>query len=364
MRFGGKVLRRMRKLAPLVVLGLCLAFSCKRSEDEAARARIFSPEQPVGVAAEAKEPLDVRRLADDPALAARVLHMPQGEIEARLGPHKAQQRLQFAWFRGPGLPDGGSEVSLAEEATLLQGPGGDFSVRLVNDHNQGFELVWVKGEVFVKSLYGSFHKRRTDRTDAQRVRDQALSGLATFDRLARGLKLKLAGETTVEGRRAVRYTAVGWGARPAQKGNGELPPMLYPEAAPGQQSRNPDPDTARRLELWEKEEPSRVSGTVLIDAETSAPLACDLQGHFRVAAAAKPEPAAELDLHAVLVTAAFGKDPGIKTPQAEPESSVPHAVKDPLRFLGKEPGAAPGAASTEEPDDQPDEEEPAPAKPQ
>src|SRR5258706_8116136 len=116
----------MRRLA----LILFLLVSCKRSEDEAARARIFSPEQPVGAAAEARLPIDAGKLAEDPSLAQRVLHMPQGEVAQRLGPHKAQQRVQFAWFRGPGLPDGGSEVSLAEETTLLDGANEDFSVKL------------------------------------------------------------------------------------------------------------------------------------------------------------------------------------------------------------------------------------------
>jgi hypothetical protein len=354
----------MRRYAP--VLALCLAFSCKRrSEDEAARARIFSPEQPVGAMAEAKEPIDARKLADDPSVAERVLHMPQSEIEARLGPHKAQQRLQFAWFRGPGLPDGGSEVSLSEETTLQQAPGGEFSVKLVNDHNQGLELAWARGEVFVKSLYGSFHKRRTDRTDPHRIREQALSGLATFDRLARGLKLKLAGETVSERRRAIRYAVTGWGARSAQAEQNELPQVLYPEG------KSPDPDTARRLELWEKEEPTDVSGSLLVDVETGAPLACDLEGQFKVTAPGKA-PAAELDLHTVLTTSAVGKELTIKSPQAEPEPSVPHAVKDPLRFLGKEPGAEPVAAGPEETEesDTADEDEaaapatkPAPAPP-
>jgi len=85
---------------------LLLASSCKRSEDEAARARMFSPEQPVGELPQAKEKIDAARLADDPALARRVLHMRRAEIEQRLGPHKAQQRVQFAWFRGPAAPDG------------------------------------------------------------------------------------------------------------------------------------------------------------------------------------------------------------------------------------------------------------------
>ena len=352
----------MRRYAP--VLALCVIVCCKRSEDEAARARIFSPEQPIGAAAEAKEPIDARKLETDPKIAYRVLHMTQSEIAERLGAHKAQQRVQFAWFRGPGLPDGGSEVSLSEETTLAQDPGGDFSVKLVNDHNQGLELVWKAGEVFVKSLYGPFHKRRTDRTDVQRIREQALSGLPTFDRLARGLKLKLSGETTAEGRRVVRYAVTGWGARAAQKEKSDLPPVQYPEPPAGQAGKalGPDPDTARRLELWEKEEPTEVAGTVLVDAETGAPLACDLEGHFKVAASSKAAPAAELDLHSVLVTTGVGVDPGIKTPKAEPEPSAPHAVKDPLRFLGKEPGATPGAASAEEPEEsEPDEDEAAPA---
>jgi hypothetical protein len=339
----------MRKLVPLLLL---LALSCRRTEDQAAKARIFSPEEPVGVAAEAKEPLDARRLAEDPGLAQRVLNMPRAEIEQRLGPHRAQTRVQFAWFRGPGLPDGGSEVSLAEETTLLQGPNGDFDVRLSNDHNQGFELVWLKGEAFVKSLYGPFRKRRTDRTDVGRIREQALSALPTFDRLARGLKLKLAGESVAEGRKVVRYTVIGWGGRTSYTDTRDLPPVLYPSGT--------DPDTARRLELWEKEEPVSVSGSVLIDADTAAPLACDLQGRFRVAGTSKAGAAAELSLHSVLVTQAIGADPGIKAPKWEPEPSVPHAVKDPLRFLGKEPGAGPGAASTAEPEEDESDEPEAP----
>lgn len=347
----------MRRYAPL--LALCAVLACKnRSGDEAARARIFSPEQPVGETAQAKERIDARALGTDPNLAKRVLHMPQSEVEARLGAHKAQQRVQFAWFRGPGLPDGGSEVSLSEETTLQQAPGGDFSVRLANDHNQGLELVWVKGEVFVKSLYGPFHKRRTDRTDVQRIREQAMSGLSTFDRLARGLKLKSAGETSADGRSVVRYTVTGFGARAGEKEKSELPAVEYPETSgkPG-----PDPDTARRLELWDKEEPTEVSGTLVVDAETGVPLAADLKGHFKVPSGSNAGPAAELALHTVLVTSAVGKDPGLKAPKAEPEPSVPHAVKDPLRFLGKEPGAEPSAA--EEPEDTETDDEEAPAAP-
>jgi hypothetical protein len=340
----------MRRLFPVL---LCIAFACRRGGDEAAKARIFSPEPPANVSPESKETLDASALERDGKVAARVLHMPQWEVAQRLGPHNAQQRVQFAWFHGPGLPDGGAEVSLAEETTLHQA-GDDFSLRLVNDHNQGFELVWSGGQVFVKGLYGSFHERRTDRTDPEGVRDQAMGGLAAFDRLARGLKLRFAGEVTNDGRKVARYTVTGFGARTAKVSNGDLPKIAYPEG-------HPDQDTARRLELWEKEEPETVSGTILIDSATGAPFACDLTGHFRVPGKSGP---AELDLHTVLATSSVGKNVTIAAPKAEPEPSAPHAVKDPLRFLGKEPGAAAGKPSAAEPeeDDKDDEEEaPAPA---
>ena len=335
---------RTRSISLLTVLAaLYGVVSCKRrSEDEAARQRIFSPEEAIGSAAEAREKLDARKLADDPELARRVLHMRQAEVAERLGPHRAQTRVQFAWFRGPGLPDGGAEVSLSEETTLADGPHGDYSIRLSNDRNQGFEIAWVNAQAFVKSLYGPYRKRRTD---PARVREQALAALPSFDRLAHGLKLKLAGESVESGRTVIRYTVTGSGGRPQPKDDRDLPPIEYPLAG---KEKGPDPDTARRIELWEKEEPISVSGTVLVDAETAAPIACDLQGHFRVAGASKAGPAAELDLHAVLVTQAIGKDPNLKEPPFEPEPSVAHAVKDPLRFLGKL--AAPGAASTQEPD--------------
>src|SRR3954471_2670809 len=149
----------------VALLALVVLFACKRTEDEAARQRIFSQEpMPAAGSTLAKEPLDAAALASDPKLLQRVLHMSQAEIGQRIGAHRAQQRVQFAWFGGAGLADGGSEVSHSEETTVLDAPGDDFSVRLVNDHNQGFEMLWVKGEVFVKSLYGPFHKRRTDRS--------------------------------------------------------------------------------------------------------------------------------------------------------------------------------------------------------
>jgi hypothetical protein len=338
------------KRATALLLALSFA-SCKRSEDEAAKKRIFSPEEPVGALAEAKESLDAGRLAEDARLAERVLRMGQAEVAARLGPHKAQTRAQFAWFRGAGAADGGSDVALAEETTLLQAANGDFSVRQENDRNQGFELVWIKGEVFVRGLFGPFRKRRTDRSDPERVRELAMAALPTFEQMARGLKLQKIGESTVEGRKVVKYQVAGSAGRPPPSERKDLPKVEYPLQPDG--GRGPDPDTARRLEVSQKAEPTRLSGTLIVDAQTAVPLAADLSGHFRVPG--EGGAAAELDLHSVLAISAIGKDPGVQAPQFDPEPSVPHAVKDPLRFLGK---ATPAGGAEEPATDESDDEAP------
>jgi len=176
-----------------------------------------------------------------------------------------------------------------------------------------------------------------------------MAALPTFERLAHGLKLQRSGEATVEGRRVVRYQVTGSAGRPPPAERNDLPKLEYPLQPGG--SRGPDADTARRLEAWQKEEPTRVAGTLVVDAQTAVAIAADLQGHFRIPG--EGGPAAELDLHSVLTVSGIGKDLGVQPPRFEPEPSVPHAVKDPLRFLGKAPAAgAPEEPSTDESDEE------------
>jgi hypothetical protein len=353
--------------ARLALFALVLSLTaCKRPEDQAARQRIFSPEQPQGEDAKALQRLDARALADDAQASERVLRMTRSEIASRLGAHKLAGKTHLAWTRASNVADAGpTEVTLTEETSLTEASNGDFQASLQNDRNQGFEAVWAKGEVFVRSRFGPFRKRRTDRTDPQRLREHTASGLLAFDQLARGLKLRLAGETSYDGRRAVRYEVSGAGQAPPKRDEAELPPIQWPAGGP-------DTDTARRLSLWDKAQPADLAGAIVIDAETAAPLAWELRGHFRVAQGAG-EPPAELEMTTTMKTSALGHELRVKAPVYEEEPSVPHAVKDPLRFLGKQapaasaPEAGKPPAGTPEPDDdeEPAEEpgeEPAPAK--
>jgi hypothetical protein len=357
------------KAAAVITLAGSLAGTgCKRPEDQAAKARIFSPEQPIGAQAEAAEKLDAHKLGSDPALAERVIRMPQAEIAHRLGAHKTESKVSFDWTRGPAplLEDGGVDtsnaVTLEEQAQLAQNSDGDFSVQLKNDHNQGFELVWAHGGAYARGLFGPFHKRRTDRTDPTVSREQALGSLATFDRLARGLKLRLVGSARSNGRAAIEYVVDGGGALAQEPGPKDLPPVTYPEPPAGQAGKalGADPDTARRLQLREKAQAISLGGHLFVDAETCAPLAAELTGRFRVPSSNASAPPSELNLAVSFSTSDVGRGVTVKVPAFEPDPSTPHGVKDPLRFMGKLlPASAPDTEEVEEPEEEDDATAPA-----
>src|SRR2546430_13214915 len=97
---GGCSVKVPRPMYRLVLVAALCAASCKRTEDEAARARIFSPEQPVGELPEAKETLQAGQLAADPPPARRGLHLPRREIDPRNGPPRAPQPGPVPRVRG------------------------------------------------------------------------------------------------------------------------------------------------------------------------------------------------------------------------------------------------------------------------
>src|SRR5438067_7569436 len=106
----------MRSCGIAFLLALTTLCACKRSEDQAAKARIFSPDDSTSASADAKDPTDATRLAGDPNFAGRILRMQQAEAAARLGPHRAETRGQFARLRRPRLPDGGPDGTLSEQS--------------------------------------------------------------------------------------------------------------------------------------------------------------------------------------------------------------------------------------------------------
>lgn len=250
-------------LAALIALAT-LAGACANEEDQAAKARIFSPEDPPRVLQAAAEKLDASALAGDPALVDRVLDISGQEAAARIGPHRQDTEVRFRWTAGE------RKIALAEERMVILGKGGDFHARIHNDQRQGMEWVKVDGVSYARSRYARFRERRRDRGSSETVVADAYATLSAFRDWVHGaLALERVGARTVAGRSGVEYR-VALGKPRVRPRDARLPPVVFPKGGP-------DEDTALRLAALETGRPERLSGTLVVDAEAAVPLAADLE---------------------------------------------------------------------------------------
>lgn len=259
----------IRIIAPLLVAAALPLSACSSAEDQAAKARIFSPEDPPRELQAAAEKLDVSRLVRDGEALDRILAISAREAAARVGPHVQKSTVRFDWERE------GKKVGLKEERMVALGQGGDFHVRIENDERQGMEWVKVNGVSYARSRYAPFRERRRDRGSSEHVVASAYATLDTFRDMVQGaIQLTDTGAVTLGGRSARKYT-VSLG-KPQARGVGEnLPAPVFPKDGP-------DPDTALRLEALEKGRPEAISGTLVVDEATAVPLQADLSATVSV----------------------------------------------------------------------------------
>jgi hypothetical protein len=266
----------MRRLAWALV-GVLV--SCKDPVDQAAKKRIFSPEDPPQAVAAASEVLKPENVADSVGLTRRVLGMGAAETTERIGPHTYRANISWEWstLGAPG-------VRLKETRELLAGRGGvsgDFAAKLFNDRGLGLELMRIDGRVYARATYGKdgaakFRERRRDRGMAERMREEAFGALRDFDSLFGGrLKLTAEGTSTVEGRVAWKYVVSLADAAAAQAS--DLPAPLAPK-------KGVDDTTARRLAFLGARQPKTLQGELFVDQNTSVVLRTKLDGRLTVAA--------------------------------------------------------------------------------
>lgn len=315
--------------------------ACAEPEDRAAKARIFSPEDPPRVLQAAAEPIDAAALHEDPARIDRVLSISAREAVARLGPHVQNAKVSFRWSRD----DGGKQVKLTENRMVALGERGDFHVRIENDQHQGMEWVKVDGVSYARSRYARFRERRRDRGSSEHVVDSAYETLGTFRDWTHGaLKLTPAGTATVAGRRAIRYdVTLGTPHPPRER---PLPDAVFPKDGP-------DPDTALRLAALEKGRPTSVRGSLLVDAETAVPL----QAQLEAAVVVPGEQEARLELAVDLRVEGVGQKPRIAVPDHIEDAPRPPGVVAILEAYGI---ARKGEAEAEAQQQEPTGENPAP----
>ncbi len=315
---------RFQRSTLIVALAL-VAAACTDPVDKAAKARIFSPEDPPKVVASAAERLPPEDVADNPHVARRILGMEAAEVTERLGPHAYKAVITYEWTAKEAPP-----VKLSETRTVRAGPGGvsgDFHGVLENSRDQGLEVIRVAGKVYARNRYGKFRQRLRDRGMAERTRAELTGAMRDVDALFQGrMHLQPQGTVTHEGRTAWRYE-VTLGPKPQASVPSRLPPVLEPKGGP-------DETTRRRLAFFEHREPRSLEGQVLVDAETSVVLKARLDGYLVVPAEKTPE-AAELRLSLESTLTHIGQDPALQPPEAFlPDADKPEGIADALDRFG------------------------------
>ena len=341
---------RFPKSAIAATLALS-ALACQDPVDKAAKARIFSPEDPPKVVASAAEKLPPEAVATDPRVARRILSMDSAEMTERLGPHSYTATVTSEWTGAQGA----TTNKITETRTFRAGPGGvggDFHGVVENNRDQGMEVMRVGGEVFARSRYGTFRQRLRDRGMAERSRAELTGAIRDLDALFRGrLLLTSQGTVTHEGRTAWRYD-VSLGP----EGDTGLTPATLPALADVKNGR--DDTTRRRLAFFEQRVPKSLSGEVLVDASTSVVLKARLDGRIAVPANSAAG-AAELRMVLESALSGIGEDPRLKPPESFlPDADKPQGIADALDRFGIPRNKPEGAnAAPAAPGDEPADEE-------
>lgn len=321
-------------LAALIAAALA-ASACASDEDRAAKARIFSPEDPPRVLRAAAETIETGALHTDPAQLDRVFAISAQEAAARLGPHVQEAKVSFRWAAA-----GKPSVQLSEERMVALGRDGDFHARIDNDERQGMEWVRVDDVSYARSRYAQFRERRRDRGSSEHVVASAYAILSDFGDWVHGaLALSHAGETTVDGRKAVKYRVTLGEARDVE--TFELPEVVYPRGGP-------DAQTALRLHALENGRPQSASGSLVVDAATGVPLQADLE-----AALAVPSEQGESRLELSIELAVKKHDGTIAVPEHIEDAPRPPGVVATLEAYGIPRADAKAAAAAERSGEQP-----------
>lgn len=286
---------------------LCLPLlACQNPVDKAAKARIFSAEDPPRFVTRATDDLGASDLPADAEHLRRVFTMSALEAGERLGPHQVQSTLTFHWKLGKKV------LALDEKHTVTVGSHGDFSARLdagdsLGDSKQGMEMVRAQGRVYARSRFQKFRERTRDRGAANRYEEQVYDVLGTVYRLFDGrIALSPDGEDTVAGRKVIRYKVALAATSPGlEPETANLPALVPPRGGI-------DSQLAHEVQLDQKKQPQSLSGTLEVDAETAVALRANLRGALQ--APGEPEKASSLELTVDLAVARVGSDVVVALP--------------------------------------------------
>ena len=331
-------------LGRLAVVAALLALlpGCHDPRERAAKARIFSPEDPPKVVASAAERLSPEQLGDDARLAQRVLTMGAAEMAERLGAHRFDATVSFDWSTPSQAPVKLNETRLLEAGA--RGLDGDFHARVDNSQELGLEVIRINGEVYARNRFGKFRLRRRDRGMAERTREDVVAPLRELDSLFdKRFRLLPQGTVTYEGRPALRYE-VSLQAASLKEAPASLPAPVRPRGGV-------DETTRRRLAFLASKHPHSLKGELLVDQATGVVVRATLDGRLEVPSAGTARPAA-LRVQLEQRISRIGQSPSLKAPAgALPDVDKPLGIADALDRFGMPRGGRPDAGAETDDDD-------------
>lgn len=232
----------------VAILTLGSAIACGRSQGV--------PDQDLGGLVEEPKPADAKilldRAAKEPAELGRALARPYRKVLVALGPHTATLTSKTT------VEEAGKPVSSLQDTSKIEiGEAGSFHAVYGNDADYGREAIFVGGKLYLRPRYQRWHGRAPETADEPAaLRDQFFEPIAaTWDLLAPGIELSDKGAAEAAG-------------RPGRKIAIQLSPK--PEKQPT--------ETATQKKWREQRTIEDVSGEVILDADTGAPLSVQIAG--------------------------------------------------------------------------------------
>jgi hypothetical protein len=248
----------------LLLATIALAAACSRGDADA-RSRLLAQ----------RDERPVKTL--DPNRPGEAIGLSADEVASRIGSFEWTGAIEWTVSRSGADAE---RVRVTEQHTLRQLATGEFEVGAELDPGlgpgsaTGKQIVFAGGTTYARATPAPFRARPTDHgRDARRFREESFG-------LARDL-LALCGP-------ALRYEPGGTDhavGREARRHRVTLAPgAAAPQAAPrpAADTRQTDPDTARRLTFLSGHVPQAAEGEVLLDAATGVPLRVRLSAAFTV----------------------------------------------------------------------------------
>lgn len=243
----------------------------------------------------ASEKIDVSGLTR-PAELERALQLPGEALDRLLGAHRLEATTQLK-VEAPGAP----VETVTDEYTLDSDGRG--ALHLIHDtsHQDGMEAVVSGGQLYVRLRYEPFVRRKPEGDEVARLRAAAEDVAADdLEVLLPWLTVRAAGQTTLAGRNAFRFTLA---------------------AAPSATPHPPERDPGRR---WRDTVKVRyVDGQVTADAASGAPLAVKLDAAYTFERAGKT-----IAVTLGLDEKTTAPEPIVAPADAQPDPERPRPMRD------------------------------------